>query len=147
MAELESLTRRLGGGGEVLDQLGERLGGSVRDLGWRTLAELAPVGDGKLAYFAATVSPGSASAPYHDQSAIQIVAVDDRKLPEPIDFESALPAVRAAYRDRLGQRLYAAAVERLLDEGGYRILPGGLALVTGIGIESTKIATQSATKG
>lgn len=120
MAVLERRRGDLDAGTVTLDVLAADLGGTIEDLGWKTLAELAAI-EPKMPAYIASVDAGDHSPPYRGLRGLEMLSVVDRREPEPLSYELVRARARAAYLERHGGELYAELAQALLEEVGFRL--------------------------
>ena len=126
LRRLEEAGPGLRSGEETLEALAARVGGTVHEPEWRSLADLRAEG-GRLRGRLAAVPEGGFSEPVSTGREIEIFHVIERSEPEVPEFESVRDAVHAAYLQIHGEALYAAFVEDELAQSGFEIVPGSLA--------------------
>lgn len=120
MARLEHARAELDAGTTDLEALASELGGSVEDLGWRTLKGLGPPGS-QAQLLAADLEAGGHSPPFRTKSTLELLEAVERREPEPPPLASILDRVRAAYLEDHRQELYRAWLEEVLAEAELRI--------------------------
>lgn len=119
MAELERARRELDAGRTTLADLARRVGGDVRDQGWRTLDQLEHVAAG-MSTWALDLQPGRHSPPFRTARSIVLIRVVSRRDPEPQSLEAARPRVVEDYIGQHGQALRADLMARRLREKRFR---------------------------
>jgi peptidyl-prolyl cis-trans isomerase C len=119
MAELERARRELDAGRTTLADLARRVGGDVRDQGWRTLDQLEHVAAG-MSTWALDLQPGRHSPPFRTAHSIVLIRVVSRRDPEPQSLEAARPRVVEDYIGQHGQALRADLMARRLREKRFR---------------------------
>jgi hypothetical protein len=127
MAQLAAAVDGLAIGDVSLEELAERVGGSVEEPVWRTLEDLRSEGGNTRARLAAVAIDGF-TRPVSNGREIEIVHVLDRSAPEVPSLESVLEEVREAYLQVNGVRLYRELVEDRLQASNFRVVDVNLAL-------------------
>lgn len=136
MALLERRRQDLDAGTLSLDDLAAELGGEVETLDWQNLPELH-VSAPRLAQFAAETAAGRHSPPFRSEESLQIFRVEEREDPSPRPYEEVRDAVRAAYLERHGQRLYRELRDAVLTGAGFQIFEQRLEALLASGLTSS----------
>lgn len=120
MALLERRRNDLNQGLTTLDELAAVIGGDVHDLGWQGLNQLQLIAP-ELAALISEVQKDQYSPPYSRPDSLNILHVVDRQEPQPLAFEQVREAVRQAYLERHGQRLYDEVRTEILSAAGFSL--------------------------
>lgn len=112
LLRMEELRDALSRGEIDLEAASTRLGGAVKELGWRPSEELGGDLPPKARAWIAEMAGDGFSVPYQQDQALHVVEVAERREPLPLDYESARNRVREDYLARFAQDL----ARRVLDE-------------------------------
>ncbi|MEZ5330548.1 MAG: peptidyl-prolyl cis-trans isomerase [Thermoanaerobaculia bacterium] len=121
MRRLEASREALDSGAITLEQLSERLDGSLESLGWRRLADLS-VESPALAELVTELSAGGHSPPVRGENGLEIVRCDERLEPAPVAFERVEAQVARDFVEHEGQELYDALQDELLSSRAFRMV-------------------------
>ena len=141
MAILERRRNDLEAGTTDLTTLADTLGGKIHTWGWRTPEEMQTFHP-RLTALVASVAGGHFTPPLTTASHMHIVQILQRQEPEPLPYEQVRGAVRTAYLETHGQRLYSELRRELLQAADFHILEARLSsmLRSGLGIlESSNV--------
>jgi hypothetical protein len=119
MAELERARADLDAGRTTLADLGQRLGGEVKDLGWRSLDEMERAAPG-ITHWALELQRQQHSAPFRTPRMIVVARVLSRRDPGPQSAEAARPRLIEDYLSQHGPALRKDLMDRRLREKRYR---------------------------
>jgi len=123
MADLEAAAA---GTGTDLEALRAKLGGTIDDLGFVSIAALGRLAP-KLPPLVAPLADGALSPPYRTENAIEIAEVVARRDAEPVPFAAIRERVAEAYVAQHKTGLYRDLADEILQSAKLEILPGGLA--------------------
>ncbi len=118
LERMEELHRALAAGEIDLATAAGRLGGSVRELGWRTFDELADEIPNKARVYL-LAGESDFSIPYQQDEALHVLWVEDREEPGPLEYEEVKMRVREDYLERFRQRLSREIVAESLEAAGF----------------------------
>lgn len=138
MARLEEAREGLARGEQSLESLAEALGGTVAELGLRSLPELQAQ-DPRSARHLPDLPAGGFSPPFRTTHGLALIEVTDRQEPETQPFDAVRERVRQAYLERHGQALYGDWTRSMLDEAELTIFDDRVArLLDGEVVEQPK---------
>lgn len=124
--QLETAGSRVSSGKEDLEEVAQRLGGRVVELGALSIAQLAAM-DPKVPRLVLDVAATGTTVPFQLNRRLNIIEVIERQEPEMQDFETALDRVIDDYVHRRQQEIYSELVEELLEEAGFVFYEGRVA--------------------
>jgi PPIC-type PPIASE domain len=123
MARLEAAAA---GTGTDLEALRAKLGGTIDDLGFMSIAALGRLAP-KLPPLVAPLVDGALSPPYRTENAIEIAEVVARRDAEPLPFAEVHERAAEAYVAQHKSELYRELADEILQSANLAILPDGLA--------------------
>ena len=121
MARLERLRPRLDAGDRTLEEVAVELSAELETLDWMNLEQVGKE-EPKRMLFAGGLATGGHSAPFTTSSHIEMLRLQERQEPTPLEYEQVRGAVRAAYVERNLQRLYQELRGETLEEAQFGFL-------------------------
>lgn len=118
LKKMEEIHVALTRGDLQLEAAVDRLGGTIRDFGWRDSGDLGEL-TGKIRRRLATIVEGGYSVPYREGDALHIVLVEKREHPKSLSFNEAREALREDFFQRYRRKLYAEVVSEHLARAGF----------------------------
>ncbi|MDA8018200.1 MAG: peptidylprolyl isomerase [Thermoanaerobaculia bacterium] len=118
LRSMEELQRTLVAGDLDLSEAVDSLGGSIRDLGWRSFDDLSSEMPGKAREYL-LVGASAYSVPYQQDQALHVIHVRNRQEPGPVQYDEVAEIVRDDYVERFEQRLFTQVADVRLEAAGY----------------------------
>ncbi len=112
LRQMEQFRADLIGHRRTLDEAVQRLGGVVRELGWRTIQELPSDIPPKARTYLAEAASTGYSVPYQQAEELHLFVIDARQDPLPLPYGEVKEEVRSDYLRRFHHQLY----REMLDE-------------------------------
>ena len=125
MTRLEKAHSALDSGDLELEALARELDGTIEDLGWRTLPELAAFHP-RVPSMISPLKAGEHSAPISIDESIVLFAVDERQEPESRGFDTDRGRVQRHYMSQYRDETMAEIEEDVLDTARFRVFPDRL---------------------
>jgi parvulin-like peptidyl-prolyl isomerase len=113
LERMERLRESLEAGRIRIAQAAEELGGSVRDLGWKSLDEV-PEARGKAREYLLQAGPAGFTVPFQRNRALHMIWVEGRREPRPMSYDEAAPRVVEDYLQRFEEQLYRKVADARL---------------------------------
>jgi hypothetical protein len=118
LAEMERVHEALVEGRLDFEAAAARVGGRIRELGWRDFGELGELPPKARSYLV-QVAAGSYTVPFQEDETLHLVWVAGREEPRNATWEEARERVRSDYLARFERDLYLALQEERLEAVGF----------------------------
>jgi len=125
--------------GSNLDTLATELGGTIEDLGARTLAAVA-VSRPKLPSLVAPLEAGQLTAPYRTEDGLEIAEVVSRTESRPIPFDEVRERVATRYVQQYTTELYERLSDDILRGAELSIVPEAVSEMRRAGLPQSDIS-------